>query len=217
MIEYLAVAGTHGTRREDEWNHLGSAFTRFMLRRGFVSIEERAASPFVWSTDLDLGRSHRDWQAGGRALLYYLVPPLHPHLRLPPGRTRLVAHSHGGQVALYAASYGLKVECLVTVGTPVRGDMREVAEAARPNIKRWLHLYSPRDLTQILGSLFGGGFRVRRRMPLADLNREMPKGHGDVLRDPSVMHAWVDDGWLAFVAGRRDGAPATPNSFRSRG
>jgi hypothetical protein len=202
MIEYLGVPGTHGSRRVADWNHLGSRFTRFALSRGFVSVEERAVVPFRWSTDLDFGSGkHEDWKALGYALYYYHVPPLRPELVIEPGRTRLICHSHAGNGAIYAASFGLKIECLVTVGTPVVKGMEDVVEAARPNIKRWLHLYSDKDWWQIFGAAFDGRLGFYRKMKLADRNEKMPKGHGDVLRDPSLFHLWVDKGWLAYLKG----------------
>ena len=212
--EYLGVAGTHGSRRDDEWNHLGSPFTKHLLSRGFVSVEERARVPFYWSTDLDFGAGgEEDWVACGYALYYYFVPPLRPELSIPGDRTRLICHSHGGNGAIYAASFGLKIDCLVTVGTPVIGKMDDVVKAARPNIKRWLHLYSPRDWVQLAGELFDGHFGFRRKFELADRNEEMPKGHGDVLRDKDLFPLWVDRGWLAYLRGGENdkaGGPARP-------
>lgn len=202
MVEYLGVPGTHASRREYDWNHLGSAFTRYLLARGFVSVEERARVPFRWSTDYDRGSGeHEDWIALGYALYYYHVPPLHPELCIPGNRTRLICHSHAGQGAIYAASFGLKIECLITVGTPIVKKMLPIYEAARPNIKRHLHLRSDRDWWQILGALFDGRVGIYRDFPGADKNDKMPKGHGDILRDPELFNLWVDNGWLAFLKG----------------
>jgi hypothetical protein len=209
VTEYLGVPGTHGSRREDEWNHLGSPFTNYLLRRGFVSVEERAIVPFRWSTDYDSGRGGReDWIALGYALYYYHVPPLRPELSIPGARTRLICHSHAGNGAFYAASFGLKIDCLITVGTPVVGRMDSVVEAARPNIARWLHLYSKRDLVQLAGELWDGRWGFRRKFELADRNEEMPKGHGDVLRDKDLFPLWVDRGWLAYLRGDKNGDKA---------
>jgi hypothetical protein len=211
VCEYLGVPGTHASRRGDDWNHLGSAFTRFALKRGLVSVEERAALPFFWSTDYDRGNGGKeDWRALGHALFYYHVPPLGTSLENIPGnRTRLICHSHAGNGAFYAASYGLKIECLVTVGTPVVKGMEDVIAAARPNIKRWLHLYSKKDKWQLMGELFDGRWGWRRKFDkegmAADYNLEMPKGHGDVLRDPALFPLWVDRGWFAYMKGEGNG------------
>lgn len=202
MTEYLGVAGTHGTRRADEWNHLGSPFTKFMLSRGFASFEERARVPFYWSTDLDTaGGGQEDWTALAYAVYYWFVAPLGTD-PIPGVQTRIIAHSHAGQGVIRAARLGLKIDCLVTVGTPICLDDAEIDEA-RKNIKRWLHLYSPRDWTQIAGELLDGrwGINLRRRFKQADRNEEMPKGHGDVLRDPALFSKWVDAGWLAYLKG----------------
>jgi hypothetical protein len=215
-VEYLGVGGTHASRREDEWNHLGSKFTRFALRRGLRSVEERARVPFFWSTDLDFGKGeHEDWKALGFALYYYHVPALAPIADggsalalaggIPGGSTRLICHSHAGNGAFYAAALGLKIECLVTVGTPVVGGMDDVIRKARPNIARWLHLYSPRDWTQLAGELLDGRWGWRRKFDkpgmAADVNDEMPRGHGNVLRDEDLFSLWVDRGWFRFIKG----------------
>jgi pimeloyl-ACP methyl ester carboxylesterase len=198
MVEYLGIAGTNSNRMMQDWDHLGSGFTRYLLKHGFVSVEERASIGFDWSDDIDLGRGHEDWKAGGRAVFYYLVPPLYP---TPPCATNIIAHSHGGQVALYAAAYGLKINCLITVGTPVREDMQEIIAVARPNIQRWLHLRSNNDMWQWFGSWFDGGLKLNRDFKQADLNATMPKGHANILRDEELFPLWLSEGWLPFLAG----------------
>jgi hypothetical protein len=222
VCEYLGVPGTHASRRGDDWNHLGSAFTRFALKRGLVSVEERAVVPFFWSTDYDRGSGkHEDWRALGYALFYYFVPPLGVNRdRIPGNRTRIIAHSHAGQGALYAAAFGLKIECLVTVGTPVVKQMEEVAKAARPNIKRWLHLRSDSDFWQLAGAFFDRRLGFYRDMKLADRNEKMPKGHGDVLRDPELFKLWVDNGWFSYLKGEsndRAQGPRRPNDRAGAG
>jgi hypothetical protein len=201
ITEYVAVPGTGAFSRPDEWSSLGSPFTQFALARGFVSLTERATMPFIWSTDVNFGSGkHADWVAGGAALFYYITSPAQPQHSVPGYRTNVIAHSHGGQVALYAAAYGLKINCLVTIGKPVLKSMEPIIERALPNINRWLCLHSKTDWIQILGSLFDGRLGFARAEKQATRNDEMPKGHSDILRDPSLFPLWVDRGWFRYIA-----------------
>ncbi|HVL67214.1 MAG TPA: hypothetical protein VM364_08115 [Vicinamibacterales bacterium] len=202
MPRYLAIAGTHGSRRRLDWDHPRSAFADFLRARGLEPLEEDERRRYAWSTVLD-GIDGRDdtWDAAGRALYHYLVPPLGiGGPAIPPRETFIVAHSHAGQVVAFACGvYGLEVEGLVTVGTPVRGGrMTEVYAAAAPRIRRHLHLHSRRDWWQVVGSLFDGRWGIHREHPHAD-NQEMPKGHGDVLRDPGLFALWVSRGWISYL------------------
>lgn len=202
IVEFVAVGGTGSLQRDKEWTAANSSFSHFALKRGLVNLAYRATYPYIWTGNVNFGvGSKNDWVAGGSALFSYLASPLHPEWRIPGDRTHVIAHSHGGQVALYAASFGLKINVLITVGTPVVKGMEPVIQQARPNIKRWLHLRSRRDWVQILGALFDGRLGFYRDMPLADWNDEMPKGHSDILRDPAQFRAWIDNGWFDFVKG----------------
>lgn len=201
IVEYVAIPGTGGLNREGEWSEPTSPFSTFALGRGFVNLAARASMPFMWSTDLDFGAGHHnDWRAGGAALFYYLSAPGRPDLRIPGVRTFIIAHSWGGATAIYAAAYGLKIECLVTIGMPQVPQMDAVYADARRNIKRHLHLYSRRDWWQVLGGLFDRRLGVVRACEGADRNEVMPKGHGDILRDPKLFPQWVDRGWFDYIA-----------------
>jgi pimeloyl-ACP methyl ester carboxylesterase len=170
-----------------DWWMMGSAFTRMLLGAGLKILDPK--DPFIWTTNLDgvLG-DNDDWYAAGMALLWYC------HAKLPDQRVNIIAHSHGGQIALYAAAHGLLIDSLVTIATPVRRDVqRYAARPGRPNIERWTHLYSDTsDLWQWLGSWFDGSWRGRRSMPLADLNIQEPGvGHTGLL-NPVL---WKKRGW----------------------
>ena len=103
----------------------------------------------------------------------------------------------------YGAAAGLRIPRLITIGSPVRGDMAEVWARARPQIGRWLHLYSAGDWWQIFGQFGDGVIGRRRSMPLADRNVEVPGvHHADLLRDPARFDLWRSRGWLAWAAGR---------------
>jgi pimeloyl-ACP methyl ester carboxylesterase len=185
----VLLAGTHA---DEGWWKPGTSFYQAMIAAGLSPVSP--VEPFQWSHDIDgtlldyvFGRAHRDWMAAGHALSWYA------HSQLPPladgtyQRVSIIAHSHGGQVALYAAYYGLLVDCLVTVGTPVRRDMQRIASQGRGNIRFWAHLYGDgRDFWQVLG-----GRTLNRRMVLADQNIHEPATHRGLL-NPNV---WTERGW----------------------
>ena len=191
----VLIPGTHDEDRAAWWRY-DSPFASALRAHGHALVD--GADPFIWSTDLngtlwdDLwGRSHRDWHAAGHALLWYAHLKEPPHLltgKIQP--VSVIAFSHGGQAALYAAYYGLVVQTLITVATPVRRDMRMTASLARPNIAFWVNLFTDgTDLWQILGSR-----SFRRRMPLADQNLyEEGVGHRGLLdADLWTRNRWWD-------------------------
>ena len=192
----IPIGGTWGDGRT-WWRH-GSPFCVALTAMGGTIAD--SIEPFQWSGDLDgtlldhlLGRRHRDWIAGGEALRWYA------HLKVPPVNgvlqpVSVVAHSHAGQLALYSAASGLIVDTLITVATPVRGDMHDVMKQARPFIKRWIHLYDGwQDYIQLLGAR-----SLRRTMPLADANiQEKHVGHTGLL-NPVL---WSQRGWWKWLNG----------------
>jgi hypothetical protein len=96
-------------------------------------------------------------------------------------------------VALLAAASGLRIRRLVTVSTPVRGDMVDAIIKARPNIERWLHVYDPtlKDRMQVLGELGDGRLGWKRSFPAADVNVSMAgAGHSGVLTKPEWFPQW---------------------------
>lgn len=198
-MKLVCVPGTwalskSGTPQSQAWWRPGSAFWEYMTALGVEMVG--AERPFVWSTDLGGvfgGRDKNDWRAGGASLYAYIVPPLCPERRIPPAETAVVAHSHGGQVALLAAAAGLKIHTLLTIATPVRRDMRAGIAAARPNITHWEHIHSDRsDRMQWVGALFDGRLGIYRAFPEADVNvRLADAGHSRVLHDPAYQHEWA--------------------------
>ena len=184
--------GWTGTPAIGAWWWPGSAFVARLETRGFSL--PSYTRPFTWSTDVNgIGSDHSDWRAGGEALYAYLVPPLCEDRRSSPDDTRLICHSHGGQVALYACAAGLKVRVLVTVATPVRRDMQAVITRALPQIGYWLHVYADgrSDWWQLAGALFDGRVGLYRQMADADQNLPVPgAGHSTVLTDPAYDTYW---------------------------
>lgn len=204
MTRYVLVPGTHSTlRKESQWWEPGSPFNQLLQRNGLTPARTR---PFIWSSNLDgvsfwpwqwfRKDNHVDWKAAGEALISYLE--LVPYVE----DRNLIAHSHGLQVVLYAAAAGMPINSLISVMSPVRGDMKDVAQAARPNIGRWLHLHSDKsDKMQMWGGLFDGQWGVHRTHPLADENQPFPGiGHSTILH-PENMALWKSEGLIDFLKG----------------
>lgn len=206
MIRYLAIPGTGHAKRGPDWDHPGSAFSAFLREQGCVPLVESDPHRYGWSGAVDgIDRHDFTWDAFGKALYHYFVPPLLQGVpAIPPAETYIICHSHAGNVVAYACgTYGLRVQGLITVGMPIRGGrMEAVYAAAAPNITRHVHLHAGwRDTWQVLGSLFDGRFGIHRAHPHAQ-NFRMPGGHGDVLRDPARFPLWESEGWLDAFMGR---------------
>jgi hypothetical protein len=194
------VAGTNAWDNDHDvdWYVPGHPFGR-MLRDHTLEVLTDGPLPFIWSTDLDGvvwdRKGHTDWAAGGAALSYFIrmLGDTHPDI---------IAHSHGLQVVLYAiVNHGLKVNRLISVGSPVREDMEKIAQLARPYIHTWLHIHSDgSDKWQWFGEVFDGHTGIVREHPLADTNDFVPKvGHSELLRNPQTYHFWEEKGWLDLL------------------
>lgn len=209
----VAGTGSWDGKNDSDWFCPGHKYGQFLAGQGITPTYD-GDRPFVWSTNLSgvpgLTRSnHVDWQAGGAALSYFVIG----RLAREGAKTALVVHSHGLQVALYAiVEHGLKVQTLISMGSPVRDDMAEIAKQARANIGYWLHVHSDgSDRWQWFGEMFDGGWkrwmpggepRIVREHPLADKNDFVPKvGHSELLRDPAQYHYWTERGWLDSLRG----------------
>lgn len=213
---YLPIAGTHGWRghhnSHGRWWTQDSAFGLFMQAAGLRHLGGQR--PFVWTTDVNgakpwrrwfgLGDPHFDWECAGENLNNYIRPYRDATDEYTPiADRRLIVHSHGLQPVLYACAVNdLKIHRLVSVMSPVRKDLLELAEAARPNIGKWMHLHTDgSDRWQWLGTIGDGALGIVRRHPLADYNVCIKGvGHTGLLEDPSLFKLWVEAGWLDFLA-----------------
>lgn len=205
----ILVAGTGSWDNDGrcDWYCPGHPFGVFLLKYGVAPAYDyvsQLAQPFVWSTDLSgvpfLRKHLEDWAAGGAALDYFV----RAQKGLESKDTALIVHSHGLQVAAFAAQqYNLKIRTLVSVGSPIRADMAAQYAALRKNTDYWLHLHSDgSDRWQWFGELFDGHFGIVRETPLADRNDSVPGvGHSDLLRDPAQHHYWTERNWLDVLKG----------------
>lgn len=204
MIPFLAIAGTwawNGSSK-GQWYDPGSPFSANMRTRGFehLHLECGDGRPFVWDTDVDgnqfwrrlIGKkpSVTGWQAAGTNLYDYCVPPFAPDRCVPPENLHAIGHSHGGQVILFAAADGLKINTLITVSSPIRADLTEIYRRARKNIGFWLHIHSDRsDRWQWMGEVGDGRFGIVRNHPFADQNNSYQDvGHSQILNDMRLFN-----------------------------
>lgn len=175
----ILVPGTLGGR--NDWTAKGSPLRNYLAGQGFACEQFQGFTGNVDGVPNPLENgAHADWIAGGYALNYMLMCR-------PYEERNIVAHSHGGNVAAYAAGRaGLKVRSLITVCTPVRKDMLKIYADAKPAIGWWRHVYADGwDLWQRLGEAFDGSIGWKRDMPNADQNVGI-KGisHATLLEDP---------------------------------
>lgn len=187
-MKYLPIAGTNGWR--DTWTRADSDFGRMMTAEGFELLFA-GDRPFRWSTALDgLFGDDREWAAGADALFYFLRT-------VPVNDRNLVAHSHGGQLALLLAASGFPIRTLTTVGTPPRDDMP--LAAAEHAIGFHQHIYDlKRDFMGWLGQVGDHDLRTERALPSAHV-KNIPVAdisHSKILRDPKYIPLWKTEGWL---------------------
>lgn len=204
MIPFIAIGGTwawNGSSK-GQWYDPDSPWSANMRLKGFQHHHLLTGSPrpFVWDTDLEgvqfwrrwFGRpSTLDWQTAGMNLFAYCVPPIFPSAQIPPCNLNIIAHSHAMQVVAFGAADGLKVNTLITVGSPIRADMLDVYRRARPNIGFWWHFHSDySDHVQWLGEFADGRLGIVRQQPFADQNVGLPGvGHSNILKDMQLFDA----------------------------
>lgn len=185
----VLVPGTWG----GAWCQPGAPFFEFLKTRGFSPVYFQG-----WSCDVDglptlgkirEGRSHANWMSGGWALRYLLED-------LPLEDRNVIAHSHGGQIALYAAGQAdLELNRVITVCTPVRGDLRDLAARARTRIQAHRQIYAAGwDFWMRAGEFIDGHFGWQRDMAFAHENQAFKGiGHSGLLNDPRFFELWNAD------------------------
>lgn len=192
------ILNLHGTwGRDDIWFRRGSAFTTGLHAAGLSLVHDE---PFLWSGNVgglpfsstpddprdlydDSGRL--EWANEARHGIYYCAA------YRPGQEVSVLAHSHGGQVALLMIALGLKVRHLITISAPVRKDMLAMRWLARERISgTWVALHGDfwKDRMIKLGELFDGSFGWSMTFPEAHKNIHV-KGHGHstMLTDVTVL------------------------------
>ena len=186
MIPYTALGGTHDWLR-GQWFYCDSPSAAFMRTEGFIC--QRPNHP-LWSTAAGgvPGQKRRIWRFGGEVTLANYLRSI------PVGDRRILSVSHGGQVAFYCAASGIELASLVTITMPQRADMEDIYRAGLKNIGTYTNVYSDswwRDRWQILGTVWDGSFRFRRRFELEGVevvNIGIPGvGHTELVRTEKMV------------------------------
>jgi hypothetical protein len=199
-INYIPVHGTWAIDEDETawWKSTGP-FALFSKRSNVIQYDEMP--PFIWSSDISgfkynfqSGNSkHTDWRAGGWSLYYYLR-------QVPLEKRNLIVHSHGLQAVIYCASFGMQINNIVTVCSPIRSDMDTRTDMARHYISRWLHIYDNKDYIGWLGQFGDGRFFGSREEKRADEQFHL-KGisHSEILKNGGRMDLWIKHGWYDFL------------------
>ncbi len=143
---------------------------------------------FRWPASLHILKSNENvWKTHGRRLAQ--------HVRRHGGRQSIIiAHSHGGQLAKYAAvEFGMEISLLVTLATPSRKD---VPIPDRKGIKRWISVHGTNDWWLRWGMVGDLVFSPRKFITLRDLNLHADK---EIIL-PGVSHSDVHsiDVWKKY-------------------
>jgi hypothetical protein len=219
MIGYLPIQGTEGWQVDDP----DPRHPRNWWRQGSLLVDELAShglallcpeDPFVWSTDLDgeqfwerwpwfrSRKDKRDWLAGGKALRWYLLSRFPLASPRPP--LVLLTHSHGVQIAHYAAAEGLRIDYLLDIAGPVRADVLQETAAGLKNIGHWMHVTDgDGDLIQTLGRIGDGHVGGAVQLPQSvQIVRHDGIDHSELLSNTKfVPSTWRALGLVDFLLG----------------
>lgn len=149
------------------------------------SVHDRAVTSLQWSG----GDSHRERLEGAKALVQYIKD-----YKFAPGeKLNIIAHSHGGNLAIAAINLGLgrPVDNLVTLGTPSRDGYR-LEEPS--DVRNWVNVFNSYDQVQIRGGgdfnspfEFGGAARTHPYAHNVDWDVDFgPFGSHEALHSPSA-------------------------------
>jgi hypothetical protein len=207
-VPLILVPGTHAVDASQadtaEWYWPGRPFWQAAVVAGVALLGEH--DPFEWSSNIGgLGpRKFTEWKPAADALRWYgqlKVTQRALYLRDPvpdPQVVSILAHSHGGNVAAYAAARavkGFRVDTLILAATPIRADMVPIYAEAVTRCRRVIYLETGgHDLWRRLG-LLGGG--VGTLPPGVEMVRCPDADHRDVL-DPA---RWTRLDWWTVLLG----------------
>ena len=204
---YIPVAGTWARGkhlRPDSWFRSGSAFDAELVALGYA---RHCPKGGFWTGSVG-GMSYQRlapwidareaWKVGAVELISHLMVNELNFRR--DGGVRIIAHSHGGQVAAIALAeiYRSGVDILypihvITIDTPVRvGRWTEMDADYRDALllaTSWTHGYSERgwgSRMRWLGNRFGS-----RTMPAPARNVEIAGGHSGILNAPEYLPQMV--------------------------
>ncbi len=204
------VIPVHGTwdlngKKEKCWWEEGSDFNKLAEKN---NIFYGGSEPFIWSgrvdginwkTVLTFGLSkdsHDDWRTAGYAFRHYIKP-----YKLV--NRNCIIHSHGLQLVAYA---NIKLNNIITVGSPIRKDMFPLYEQLLNNCESWLHIYDEVwDRMGFLGQVGDGKWFGSRACMISAgdkaVNNHKLKSidHSRILRQQPEIGKWETQGWFDFL------------------
>lgn len=167
MSRILLIPGTHDNlapHATNEWWAPGSENAALLRRAG------HQAYSVAWGTRLDgWDGKNKKWETAGATLWDQAL-----------NGDSIIAFSHGGAVAAYAAKLGRRFGTVITLGTPPRTDVP--FKVLRERCEKWVHFAGDyRDIWAVLGSAGDGTFNwFRRDMPHAHVNVQWRCNHTDL-------------------------------------
>jgi hypothetical protein len=213
LIPITTVVGTWGWRGlfydPEHWSHPKSPLWSYLHTKGLAPRCDRNGKGFTWGTELTGHQLWRrlffrkagikDWEVGAASFYDYHRPATVEYRHYLRGRNaHAICHSHGGNLPYIACSaYGMQINVLCTVSTPIRHDVLSVhGTKARERIGCHIHYWSKADRIQIAGQAGDGHIGLSGEHPFADYNIRLDEdaGHTGLLENPFLF-----DELLTFV------------------
>ncbi len=169
----------HGTWASSWWRPRTGDFWVYL--QNLVGTCYDGEDPYYWSGDW----SHQARVVAARKLLIWARRQTYDKLVL-------VCHSHGGNVCFLASALGLKIDRLVTLGTPIREDYQPNMQ----NVGEIVNVYSTNDKIQVadLGGVPHCDGRTLCENEKAINHRALNDGTGD---QPKHSELHEGDTWRA--------------------
>lgn len=179
------IGGTHYQSSRCQWWREGSPFRQFLAAHDFDVL-----GVIEWSGNVVIApQIERDWYYGAENVIDALSC-------VPLEARNVIAHSHGGQLAILA-SQDVPIRRLLTIGTPNHCGI----EYDGSMIERWRHCIDKKfDKWGVFGSFAGWALHWNRRMPATKAENVLMPGvrHGGLLEDPALCERWEHDGLIDF-------------------
>lgn len=215
MSVFLPIAGTWGWKGHTttgQWWQPDSPVLRYLEDHQLAHIAPHR--PFIWTTSLNgaigrvFGGGTQDWDTGGANLNSYFRPIFElpdEDTYVPIAQRNVWLHSHAIGVAAFAMEcYDLKLNRIVSIGSPIRKDIEAmIASAATKKLfTGWLHVWAKGDKWQFMGEWFDKRLGTHRQLEVNGVcNREIaPKYlHSAILNKPALFPGLIEEGIVQFT------------------